>query len=169
MLYSAPASLKRRFAALCYEGLLLAAVSAAAAVFSGVLVTFLPDVPVLAKLAVSVSFLAAWWWYCQTNWRRGQTLPMKVWRIHLQNTAGQPPNRLQLRMRFIWACLFLVLIPLLAYWALRHADIAAKQAVFAALLWWILPWGFAFFNLQRQFLYDYLAGTVLMSDVAKAE
>ena len=37
-----------------------------------------------------------------------------------------------------------------------------RTAFSMALTWWILPWGFAFFNRDRQFLYDYLAGTRLV-------
>ena len=60
------------------------------------------------------------------------------------------------------ACVIaLVLIPALAYLALRSAHIAPQTAAAAALFWWILPWGFALLNPQRQFLYDYLAGTIL--------
>ena len=157
-----PAPLKRRLAALLYEGLLLGAVTAVAGLAAGVVATALHNFPLLARMSVSLLVLGAWWWYCKSNWRKkGQTLPMKVWRIQLRNQHGQVPPLPQLRLRFMWACLFLVLIPALAYLALRSAHIAPQAAAAAALFWWILPWGFALLNPQRQFLYDYLAGTIL--------
>lgn len=157
-----PAPFKRRLAALVYEGLLLGAVTAVAALPAGMAATVLQGTPLLAHLTVSLIIVAAWWWYCKSNWhKKGQTLPMKVWHIRLLSRHGQAPLLPQLRLRFMWACLFLVLIPALAYLSLRSSDTAPKPAAVAALLWWILPWGFAFLNPQRQFLYDYLAGTVL--------
>lgn len=36
-----------------------------------------------------------------------------------------------------------------------------------ALAWWILPIGFALIHPSRQFLYDYLAGTVLTEKVVE--
>lgn len=163
-----PAPLKRRLAALVYEGLLLGALTTVAAVVAGIAATALQTMPLLARTAVSLIILATWWWYCKSNWhKKGQTLPMKVWRIRLRNRQGQAPSLPQLRLRFMWACLFLVWIPALAYLGLRGAGIAPKAAAATALFWWILPWGFALLNPQRQFLYDYLAGTVL-ADQPKA-
>lgn len=158
-----PAPLKRRCAALVYESLLLGAVSVVAALVGGVVATVLHSQPLLASSAVSLLFLSAWWAYFWHNWRRqGQTLPMRVWRISLTDRHGRLPPKRQLRLRFAWACVFVVLIPALAYWALRHNGIAPQTAAAAALIWWILPWGFALMNPQRQFLYDYLAGTLLV-------
>ena len=157
------APLKRRLAALVYEALLIGAVTAVAALIAGIIATVLNTLsPLLSSLVVSVWMLAAWWFYFKLNWaRQGQTLPMRVWQIGLADDQGRRPPLPQLRLRFMWACLFLVLIPALAYLALRSAHIAPQAAAAAALFWWILPWGFALLNPQRQFLYDYLAGTIL--------
>ena len=58
---------------------------------------------------------------------------------------------------------FIVFIPLFAYAGLRHLlNIPPKGAFGAALIWLILPWGFALFHPDRQFLYDFLAGTRLV-------
>jgi RDD family protein len=158
------APLKRRFAALVYESLLVGAVTCAAFVPAGIVALFLNRVsPPLSALAVSLVLVYAWWLYFKTNWhKKGQTLAMRVWRIGLADGAGHPPPLALLRLRFIWACVFLVFVPLLAYAALRHgAGVPPKAAFGAALCWWILPWGFALFNADRRFLYDYLAGTRL--------
>ncbi|MCP2041083.1 putative RDD family membrane protein YckC [Neisseria sp. HSC-16F19] len=163
-----PASLKRRLAALVYESLLVGAVTVVAALLGGIVATVLQAVPFLGTLAVSLLLLAAWWGYFWINWRRqGQTLPMRVWRIGLTDRHGRLPPKKQLQLRFAWACVFVVLIPALAYWALRHNGIPPKTATAAALIWWILPWGFALMNPQRQFLYDYLAGTQLVEKEAE--
>ena len=67
----------------------------------------------------------------------------------------------------MWACVFVVFVPLLAYVGLRHfGGMPPKAAFGAALIWWILPWGFALLNQERRFLYDYLAGARLV-DVKK--
>lgn len=163
-----PAPLLRRMAALVYEGLLMAAVTAVAGLVAGIVATVMHPVPLLARIMVSLIIIAAWWWYCRINWhKKGQTLAMKVWRIRLVSRQGQPAPLPQLRLRFMWACLFVILVPALAYLAFRSSGIAPKPAAATALFWWILPWGFALLNPQRQFLYDYLAGTVL-ADVPKA-
>ena len=52
---------------------------------------------------------------------------------------------------------------LLAYAGLRHLlAIPPIPAFGASLIWLILPWGFALLNPDRQFLYDFLAGTRLV-------
>lgn len=158
-----PASLKRRLAALVYESLLVGAVTMAAAFIGGIAATLLQGTPALATAAVGLLLLAAWWGYFWINWRReGQTLPMRVWRIGLTDRHGRRPPPKQLQLRFVWACVFVVMVPALAYWTLRHNGIPPKPAAAAALLWWILPWGFALLSPQRQFLYDHLAGTLLV-------
>ena len=136
----APASFRRRFAALCYEALLL------------------------AETAVALIILAVWWGYFRLCWHspRGQTLPMKVWRLQLQTPAGSRPSLRQLCLRFIWATVLLLLLPLASFGILRQLTPLPPQTVAGmALAWWILPIGFALIHPSRQFLYDYLAGTVL--------
>ena len=65
-----PAPLKRRLAALLYESLLLGAVTAVAGLAAGVVATALHNFPLLARMAVSLLMLGAWWWYCKSNWRK---------------------------------------------------------------------------------------------------
>lgn len=163
------APLKRRLAALVYEALLIGAVTAVAALIASIIATVLNTLsPLLSSLVVSVWMLAAWWFYFKLNWaRQGQTLPMRVWQIGLADDQGRRPPLPQLRLRFMWACVFVVFVPLLAYVGLRHfGGVPPKAAFGAALIWWILPWGFALLNQERRFLYDYLAGTRLV-DVKK--
>lgn len=158
------APLKRRLAALLYESLLASAVSAALCLPAGVASLLLnPISMLLSQITVSLILLGGWWFYFKLNWlKQGQTLPMRTWRIGLTDTKGNRPHLTLLRLRFMWACVFIIFIPLLAYAALHRLDIPPKTAFTAALLWWVLPWGFACFNTERQFLYDFLAGTRLI-------
>ncbi|KPN73356.1 MULTISPECIES: RDD family protein [Neisseria] len=158
-------SFKRRIAALLYEALLVGAVSMGAALVAGMAAMALNPVShILSSLAATLILLAVWWLYFKANWhKKGQTLPMRVWKIGLTNAAGSRPPLPQLRLRFMWACVFIVFIPMLVYAAVRHFNgIPPKPAFGVALIWWILPWGFAFLNPDRQFLYDFLAGTRLV-------
>lgn len=163
-----PAPLKRRLLALSYESLLIGAVTLLAGLLAGGINTLLlrisPTLSVITSLLTVFIFLCAWWLYFRLNWQReGQTLPMRVWQIGLTDRAGSlRPTYTVLLRRFLWACVFIVFIPLLAYAILRHTGISQSRAAWAALIWWILPWGFALMNTRRQFLYDYLAGTELV-------
>lgn len=168
-----PASLKRRFAALLYESLLIGAVTLLAAMLAGALNTFavrlLPAAEAFLPLPTVLILLAGWWYYFKLNWlRERQTLPMRVWRIILSDRQGRAPTIKHLRLRFLWACVFIVFIPMLAYAVLRQLGLPPQTAATAALFWWILPWGFARFNPRRQFLYDYLAGTELIDHTPSA-
>ncbi|ROV55370.1 RDD family protein [Neisseria chenwenguii] len=158
-------SLKRRLAAMIYELLLVGAVSAIAAILSGIAAIFLnPVSPRLSAFVTCLLMFGFWWYYFRTNWLlKGQTLPMQTWKIGLTDQRGVRPPLHILRLRFIWACVFVVFIPMLAYAGLRHLlNIPPMGAFGAALIWLILPWGFALFNPDRQFLYDFLAGTRLV-------
>ena len=77
-----PASFRRRFAALCYEALLLAAVTCVAFIPAAAANMVLHNVPLLAETVVALIILAVWWGYFRLCWHspRGQTLPMKVLR-----------------------------------------------------------------------------------------
>ncbi|EIC13164.1 RDD family protein [Kingella kingae] len=163
-----PAPLRRRLFALCYESLLVGSVSLLAGLFVGGILTLLPSAIAqhnwFSSLLTVLILLGSWWLYFRLNWQReGQTLPMRVWKIGLSDKQSSlHPHRSVLLRRYLWACVFLVFIPLLAYQTLRYQGIAPRSATWLSLFWWILPWGFALLNRRRQFLYDYLAGTELV-------
>lgn len=167
------APLKRRFAALLYELLLVGAVTVLASFAAGAAAMLLNKFSALASFTAVFILMAAWWIYFKTCWhKKGGTLPMQVWHIGLADLSGARPMPNRLLLRFMWACVFLVFIPLLAYAALRHfGGIPPKPAFGAALIWWMLPWGFALFHPDRQFLYDFLSGTRLvdLKDPTKTE
>lgn len=163
-----PAPLKRRLTALLYESLLVGAVTMLAGALAGGCTTLMQQfapalLPVSSWLTVGL-LLGAWWLYFRLNWvREKQTLPMRVWHIGLADSKSSlHPAPRQLLYRFLWACVFIVFVPLLVYAACRHFGLTQKNAGCLALFWWILPWGFALFHPRRQFLYDYLAGTELI-------
>lgn len=160
-----PAPLKRRFCSLLYDALLTAAITCVAFIPAGLVAWWLnPLAPRLALIAVSLIFIAIWWQYAKLNWhKKGRTLAMQTWQIGLANHADSQPTLSQIRLRFVWAIVFLVFIPMLAYAAFSQVlGIAPKAAFSMALSWWILPWGFAFLHPDKQFLYDLLAGTRLV-------
>lgn len=162
-----PVSLSRRLAALFYESLLIGSATMLSGFVAGIIntqiVLHLPQAKMLAMPLTSIILLYTWWLYFKLNWHReGQTLPMRVWKIGLCDRSGNRPTLRQLLLRFLWATIFIVFVPLIAYAGLSNLGFHGKTAMIAALFWWILPWGFALFHTRKQFLYDYLAGTELV-------
>ncbi len=127
-------SLSRRLACVLYEALLLAAVWFVAAF---PLVPFLKGLaPEIATPVTQFYLLMVAGLYCTLFWRRGQTLAMKTWGIRMEAANGGPPNLLQTWLRFLLACLNLVL---------------------GGIGWWR-----AKFTRDGQFLQDHWAGTRLV-------
>ena len=116
------APLKRRLAALVYELLLTGAVTSIAALAAGIIAIFLNPVSTrLSMLTTCLILFYAWWLYFRANWhKKGQTLAMQTWKIGLADKNDTQPPLPQLRLRFIWASIFIVFIPLFAYAGLRH-------------------------------------------------
>ena len=82
-----------------YDGLLIVAILMVA--------TYLIVVPLGAEvdtgnLLFQMYLLSAWFLYFGVCWRKGQTLGMKAWRIHLVS-AHQPPGWGALLVRFLVA------------------------------------------------------------------
>lgn len=78
--------------------------------------------------------------YLTLFWRKGQTLAMKTWDIHLTSANGDAPSREQVWLRYLLACLNLTLL---------------------GIGWWS-----ALIRNDRQFLQDRLAGTRLSRNQA---
>ncbi|MDO5687635.1 MAG: RDD family protein [Neisseria sp.] len=161
---NAYASLKARLIAMIYESLLVAAVTFVGLVVAAPFAFVLREWPVFSSTLIALILLWAWRWYFVGAWRKKeQTLAMKTWNIVLKSANGQRASRKQLNLRFIWATLLLLLIPSAVYLVARHYGHEPKSALVLGMLWWILPWGWALLNRERQFLYDVLAGTALFS------
>lgn len=153
-------SIRRRLAALSYEGLLvLALLLIAAFPLAGLKGLTLQGT---AHFFAQVYFFCVAAAYFTWFWRRGgQTLAMKTWKFRVIGAGGQPLTALQAFGRYLAALLFfgpacagLVLLffpnrisPFITMWAFLP--------MIATILW-------ARFDPDRQFLHDRLAGTRLI-------
>ena len=168
------APLLRRYAALGYEGLLLAAVvllagfltlpatrsetrpgglAARAEMPAGRLA--LPPLPARV-LSACVVFGAAGL-YCVVFWSHGRrTLPMKTWRLALVRSDGRALDAKTAVLRYLCAWIGPG-ASLAAYAALQPANLGAHAA-------WLVPIGYLwpFVDPERLFLHDRLAGTRLV-------
>lgn len=125
--------IRRRLASLLYESLLLLGVWAATFMLPH-LALGLAFGLTLPGYALFLHLFAVFGAYFVWYWNRsGQTLAMQTWKLQLRMADGSkpPPSRLLLRYTLAW--------PSLLFYG-------------AGLLW-------AFFDRDRQFLHDRLAGT----------
>lgn len=124
----------RRLLCLVYEALLLTAVVFAATVL--VLVLFHALDLTLPRPALQLYVLVVCGLYFVPQWRAGQTLPMKTWRIRVIDRNGGPLTRRAAVMRYVLAGL-------------------SMAALGLGFLW-------AYWDRDRQFLHDRLAGSRLV-------
>lgn len=133
---AAPAGVTRRLLCVFYEFLLLTAVVFTATVIllaaSHLAGLTLPRT-VLQVYVVVVSAC-----YFVPQWRAGQTLPMKTWRMRIVDHAGRPLTAQRALMRYGFALLTVL-------------------TVGAGFLW-------AYIDRDRQFLHDRLSGTRVIRD-----
>ena len=148
--------LLRRMACWLYEGLVLFALMMVAVLLQSVLALALPVLhhPMLLQ-ASSVLLFACYFVWC---WCRGQTLPMKTWRIRITDPAGRPLSRPRALARFAFAWLWV--LPVVVQLTPWHLPLGQLSAVLAA---WVLVWALlSRLHPQRQFWHDALAGTRLV-------
>jgi len=158
------APLVRRYAALSYEALLLAAVillagfltlPATRGAYAGGLA--LPPLP--ARVFSACLVFSAMGLYCIGFWTGGRrTLAMKTWRLALVRGDGRPVDTKTAVVRYLCAWIGPA-ASLAAYAALQPANLGAHAA-------WLLPVGYLWpiLDPDRQFLHDRLAGTrIVMS------
>lgn len=126
------ASIRRRLAAMVYDGMLLVGVWFIGFLLPNMIYGTLAGAAAPGGVAAvhAVAVIAAyflWFWH-----RTGQTLAMRTWKIRLVGADDHPPGwmRLSLRFALAWPSVLCV----------------------AGLLW-------AVFDRDRQFLHDRLAGT----------
>jgi uncharacterized RDD family membrane protein YckC len=132
------ARLDRRLLSLAYEALMLAAVLLAGGF---VFMAFAGRMePVLARPVFQVFLLLLAGTYFVWQWcLGGQTLPMKTWRVRLVTVAGEPLTLRHAVCRFVLAAAGMLLLGIGVIWA--------------------------FFDRDRQFMHDRLAGTrIVLSD-----
>ncbi|MYM36105.1 RDD family protein [Duganella sp. FT50W] len=150
-------TIRRRLISMVYEALL------------GFAVLFLPflifevatggsHTPLVEHMRQALAFLVLGAYFIHQWTREGQTLAMRTWRMKLVSTNGGPvtPRVAVVRYLLSWMWILPALIVALA------ADLHRWQAL-GAILIGIAAWSLtAFFDKDRQFLHDKLAGTRLV-------
>jgi uncharacterized RDD family membrane protein YckC len=149
-------SLRRRMAAWLYEALLLFAV--------GLIATLIFSVATDMRHALAhrlwlTGFLAGVLGiYCSWFWSRGQTLPMKTWRIAMVDRHGRRVSQGRALLRYCF-CSIWVVPPLV--WSERGHLVGWEIA--GLFLGWVAIWALSSqLHPQRQFWHDVLAGTRLV-------
>jgi uncharacterized RDD family membrane protein YckC len=129
------APLSRRTLSLIYEALLVAAVLWCAGFLYAIVESRVSSVHLRALYQLYLLLIAGIYFIWQ--WRRGQTLPMRTWRVRLVTRSGTAVSVGHAVARFVFASVGLLLLGLGFFWALMDPE--------------------------RQFLHDRLAGTRLVS------
>ena len=150
-----PASVFRRISTMVYEFILLISISFIPILIGGVIATIKTPEHILVSIVTTTGLLFVWQLYFRYAWlKTGQTLPMKIWQLRLETEQGKLLSKKQSWLRFIWATVFICVVPALSYTVFRKLNIPAFYSFMLSILWWILPIGYAFFDSDKQFLYD---------------
>jgi uncharacterized RDD family membrane protein YckC len=154
-------SLRRRFAAFLYEGVLLFGV----VFFAGLVYSALSQqrhamhgrtgLAAYLFVVIGLYFLAFWT-------RSGQTLAMKTWHLRLVDAAGLPLTPVRALLRYLLAWLWFM-PALVSVWLL---DLHSGAAIAGSLLTGVVAYiAVARLNPQRQFLHDMLCGTRVITQL----
>lgn len=131
---SSPPSLGRRLASMFYEILLLLGVLSVTFILPHILLGVLAQRSVLPAIVQLHFFLVLMAYFCWFWLHGGQTLAMRTWKVRIVSTIGQTPlSKQQAVVRYIAAWPSILLFGLGIIWM--------------------------FFDRDRQFLHDRLAGT----------
>jgi len=163
----------RRLGASAYEALLIAAILIAVGFALLPLVTpprpspaaaaKMPSLYIMApadRALSAMAAIAATAAYCGWFWSRGRrTLPMKTWHLRLTATSGGAVGVPRALARYL-ACLIGPALAIGAFAAFQASDHARWAA---ALLGTNYAWGF--FDSERRFLQDRIAGTRLTREL----
>ena len=91
-------------------------------------------------------------------WHRGQTLPMKTWKMRVYDKSGQAPTQVRAALRYLLSWLWF-LPPL----ALAATFTVTTWGVLVLLIGWVVFYALLARLLPgKQFLHDVLAGTQLL-------
>ena len=107
-------------------------------------------------LLLVLALYFGWCWL-----RSGQTLALKTWRMRLVLPDGRPLDMRAACLRFVLG--LLLYLPLLAtsvWWFYQRQQ--ALPYVLLMLALWLVHWGWALVDGERQLLLDRLAGTRLI-------
>ncbi len=155
-------TLRRRLAAMLYEGLLLFGVMFGATAIFLLLRVVIPPLARTGDMGLQVWGFLALGLYFVWFWRkRGQTLAMQTWRMRVVNADGSRISLGRAIARYVLAWVWVIaavgIIHLcggVSRWT--GAGIALACLLALGALAWLDP--------QRQFLHDRLAGTRLVRD-----
>jgi uncharacterized RDD family membrane protein YckC len=150
-------SLRRRMASWLYEALLLFAMALVASLVFSVLVDMRSGMDPRRWLLQGFLAIVFAVYFCYL-WTRGQTLPMKTWRIRIVDRHGRRLTQGRALLRYLFCSVWFA-APLAAYNSNRFT--LAQLGVIAA--GWLAFWALlSRFHPQRQFWHDAFAGTRLV-------
>lgn len=154
------ASVPRRVGSICYELLLLGGVLlVAGAVFQPIFNGL--GHPAWLDVLYRVYLVLVLGGYFGFSWcRGGQTLAMKTWKLQLVTSEGQGLSYQKAAIRYMLALVLLLGVPVLTYFMWRQVsggDMRTSGWMAASLL--LVPFVWAAWDPERQFLHDRLAGT----------
>ena len=140
-----------------YEALLLFAVGLIATLLFSVVIQMrhgLDPRQWLLQLFLAVVFGI----YCSWFWSKGQTLPMKTWRIAIVDREGRRISQGRALLRYLFCAVWV--LPPLAALASRKFTLWELAVLFAG---WVAFWALlSRLHPQRQFWHDAMAGTRLV-------
>ena len=150
-------TVKRRLTSMVYEFLLAFAVLFLPFLIFEIL-TGASHAPLIEHLRQALAFVILGIYFVHQWSREGQTLAMRTWRLKLVHAGHDrvAPRVAALRYLLCWLWV-LPAVVVCAVFDLQHWQ--ALGAVLAGIVLWSLP---AFFDRDRQFLHDKLAGTRLV-------
>lgn len=152
-------SLRRRFAAFIYEGVLLFGVVMTTGLFYAGIVqqrnAMVGRSGLMAALFIVIGLYFIWFWS-----HGGQTVAMKAWRIRLVDVEGRPVTPYRALARYLLSWLWFLPACIALY--VGHAPTAA--VIFGVLVTGVVVYGFtSLLNPSRQFLHDALCGTRIIA------
>jgi len=152
-------TLRRRLAAMLYEGLLLFGVMFGATAIFLLLRAIIPPLARTGDIGLQVWGFFALGLYFVGFWRkRGQTLAMQTWRMRVVNADGSPISLGRAIARYALAWIWVVVAV-----GIIHVSGVSRWTGAGVALACVLAWGaLAWLDPQRQFLHDRLAGTRLV-------
>lgn len=147
-------TIKRRLISMVYESLLgFAVLFLPFLVFE--FVTRASHTPLVEHMRQALAFVVLGCYFIHQWSRDGQTLAMKTWRMKLLCKNGNAVSTRAAALRYLLSWMW-VLPALIVALVLDLHRWQALGAIFAGILLWSLT---AFFDKDRQFLHDKLAGT----------
>lgn len=154
--------LRRRIAGIAYESLLLLGVLSVTFMVPHLVLGMAfgvaaPNWLVFLNFFGVIGAYFVWYWH-----KHGQTLAMQTWKMELVRVDGSKPDLRQLLLRFVlaWA------IPLGMIYLIQQALTGLPVARWYPYLGATVGLIWAFFDRDRQFLHDRLAGTRIVFKAA---